>query len=557
MATMNYPTQLQSELLPEGALPKFLFDLPEMDLSEEVNITEYFLDRNLKGDQVDRVAFYSGDRQFTYRFLHQLVNRLGNGLRAAGIGRGDRVMLRMPNCIEFVVCALALHRLGVAVVPTMILLKEKTVTYVANTAEAKAIICTHDLLDEIELGRKKYQTVEHIIVVGGDRAELRGRGYLNYEDLIEASSDQLESVKVKGYEVAAVFFSSGTTGMPKGCMHSHWTLTRAPSCTSHIYDGHRPADVVSGSPPLAFVFGYGHLILVPLLWGVPSVLIEGRLTPEKMFETIQKYRVTLFNSAPAAYNQMLNVPDAEKRYDVSSLRVTLSGSAPLLPVTMQQWKARFGTELANTIGSSETFLSYLATWRPESKPRSLGHPVPGWKARVIDEAGQDCQSGTIGRLAIQGPGGIMYWRNPEKQKEAVVDGWSLTGDLAYRDEDGCFWHISRSDDIIKSRGYRVSPGEVEDALLEHPAVFDPAVVGAPDPIQGHRVKAFVVLKEGYEGSPELAEELRQFVKARVAAYAAPSEIEFVTSLPKTETGKVRRIELKQLEEKRYAEQQQV
>jgi len=218
---------------------------------------------------------------------------------------------------------------------------------------------------------------------------------------------------------------------------------------------------------------------------------------------------------------------------------------------------RFGTELANTIGSSETFLSYLATWRPESKPRSLGHPVPGWKARVIDEAGQDCQSGTIGRLAIQGPGGIMYWRNPEKQKEAVVDGWSLTGDLAYRDEDGCFWHISRSDDIIKSRGYRVSPGEVEDALLEHPAVFDPAVVGAPDPIQGHRVKAFVVLKEGYEGSPELAEELRQFVKARVAAYAAPSEIEFVTSLPKTETGKVRRIELKQLEEKRYAEQQQV
>lgn len=552
---VKYPSQLQTELLPKGALPQFLFALPEMQMPEEVNITEWYLDRNLNADQANRIAFYSGDRQITYQSLYQTVNRLGNGLRGLGIGKGDRVILRIANCIEFVVTALALHRLGAVVVPTMILLKEKTITHVANTAEAKAIICMHDLSDEIDLGRHKYQTVEHLIAIGGDRVDLKKRGYHLYEDLIESSTDRLATVKVHRDEVAAVFFSSGTTGMPKGCMHTHRTLIAAPMTSCYIFGSLRDNDVISGTPPLAFVFGYGHMMLVPMLGGVPSVLIEGRATPEKMFETIQKYRVTIFNSAPAAYNQMLNVVDAEKDYDLRSLRATVSGSAPLLPATFDQWKARFGTELTNTIGSSETFLAYLSTWTSESKPRSLGHPVPGWKARIIDDQGNDCERATIGRLAVQGPGGVMYWRNPERQKEAVLDGWSLTGDLAYQDEDGCFWHVSRSDDIIKSRGYRVSPGEVEDALLEHPAVFEPAIVGAPDRMQGQRVKAFIVLKEGRQASPELVDDLRQFVRARVAAYAVPSEIEFVATLPKTETGKVRRIELRQMEEKRRADRQ--
>ncbi|MCL5960544.1 MAG: acyl-CoA synthetase [Chloroflexi bacterium] len=552
---MKYPVQVQAELLPPGALPEMIFTLPEMLEFDEINITEHFLDRNLDEERANKIAFYSGDRQITYKALHEQVNRFANGLRSVGVEKGDRVVLRISNRIEFVVSALAIHRIGAVAVPTMILLREKVLTYIANVAEVKAIISEHDLLDEIEAGRDKFETVKCLIAVGGDRAELKSRGYQQYEDLIEISNDQIESVKVAGDDVACVFFSSGTTGMPKGCMHTHRTIVNSEYAPPYIFNGIRPTDVISGTPPLAFVFGYGHMMLVPMLCGVAAVLIEGRLSPEVMFETIDKFRVTLFNSAPAAYNQMLQVPDAEKKYDLGCLRVALSGSAPLMPATIQQWKTRFGITLANTIGSSETYQSYLSTWKPESKPGSLGHPVPGWVARVIDEKGDDCEPGVIGRLAIRGPGGIMYWRNPEKQRDAVENGWSLTGDLAYKDADGCFFHVSRSDDIIKSRGYRVSPGEVEDALLEHPAVFEPAIVGSPDEIQGEKVKAFIILKAGQKGSPELAEELRRFVRAKVPAYMTPSEFEFVDSLPKTETGKVRRIELKQMEMRRYAERQ--
>ena len=559
MFSLRYPPQLQAELLPKGALPEFIFTMPEMQhLPEEINITEHFLDPNLRGVQANRVAFYSGNRVITYQELHGLVNRLGNGLRGLGISKGDRVVLRIPNCVEFVVCALALHRLGAVVIPTMMLLRERTVTYIANTAEAQAIICQHELLDEVELGREKYQTVKQLIAIGGNRKELKGRGYSSYEELIESSNDRLESERMRLDDLATMFFTSGTTGMPKGCMHMNLALLAGMFNASHLFKrfgGILHTDVAGGSPPLAFTFGYDLMMLAPLHQGIPAVLIEGRITPEKMFEAIQKYRVSLFNAAVPFYNQMLSVPDAEKKYDLSSLRAATSGSAPLMPATVEQWAARFGTEMSNAMGSSETFTCFIGSWQPHTNSASLGHPFPGWEARIIDDAGEECPPGVIGRLAIRGPSGIMYWRNPEKQMEAVVDGWSLTGDLILQAEDGCFRHVSRSDDIIKSRGYRVPPGEIEDSLMEHAAVVECTVVGAPDPVQGQRVKAFVVLREGEAGSPELVEELRQFVRQRIAPYQVPGEIEFVSSLPKTATGKVRRIELRQLEEKRYADGQ--
>ncbi|MBI4321644.1 MAG: acyl-CoA synthetase [Chloroflexi bacterium] len=552
---MDYPSQLQAELLPKGAIPEIKVTLPEAQVPEELNLTEWFLDRNLKEGRGERIAFYCGDRQITYQALYEMVNRLANGLRGLGIGRGDRVMLRIPNSIEFVVSALALHRLGAVVIPTLNLLREKTITHVANIAEAKAIVVSHDLREEIELGRDKYKTMERLIAVGGNQTELSGRGYDSFEELIERSSDRLESARMRWGDLAAMFFTSGTTGMPKGCMQLHVTMAACAFSTRRVFGGIQPSDVIGGAPPLAFVFGYGHLMFISLLHGVPCAFIEGRVTPEKMFELIQRHRVTVFNSAPAGYNQMLNVPEeVVKSYDISSIRVWLSGGAPLLAATVHQWQGRFG-ELRNTMGSTETFQSYLATWKPGGKPGSVGHPMPGWEARILDEQGNDCPRGTIGRLAIRGPGGLMYWRNPEQQKLAVTDGWSLVGDLAYEDEDGCFWHVSRSDDMIKSRGYRVSPGEVEDVLMEHPAVFDPAVIGVPDAMQGERVKAFVVPKAGYQASPELAEELRQWVRSRLAAYQAPRDVEFVDALPKTETGKIRRVELRQLEARRAAEGQ--
>ncbi|MBI2953853.1 MAG: acyl-CoA synthetase [Chloroflexi bacterium] len=551
--SVSYPPQLQAELLPKGALPQFVLSHPDMQFPEEVNLADFCLDRNLVGDRAQRIAVYSGERQVTYQDLHKMVNRCGNGLRGLGIEKGDHVVLRIPNCLEFVVCALALHRLGAVVIPTMILQREKFITHVVNTAEAKALICSHDLLDEVELGRSNYETVERFITVGGDRADLEARGYVTYDELIESSSDRLESVKVRRDDLATAFFTSGTTGMPKGCMHLNLTLMGAAVAIKEVVGGTRPDDIATGSPALGFTYGYAHNLLFPLYGGIPTVLIEGRATAERMLETVQKYRATIFNTAPAAFNQMLNIPDAEKKYDLSSVRVTMSGAAPLLPHTVQNWKARFGADILNTMGASETLSPYLSNWRPESKPGSLGHPYPGWEAKIIDDKGDEVPPGTPGRLAIRGIAAIMYWSNPEKEKEAIENGWSLTGDLAYKDEDGCFWHMSRGDDVIKSRGYRISPGEIEDALLEHPAVFESAVIGAPDDIQGERVKAFVVLKERVEPTAQLAEELKQFVRARLAPYMAPGEVEFTTAFPRTETGKIRRIELKQLEQQRYEE----
>ena len=357
-------------------------------------------------------------------------------------------------------------------------------------------------------------------------------------------------------DLAVLQYTGGTTGTPKGCMHLIQTIIGSVHSYPLTFDGLRPTDVFMGSAPLAFVIGYGYNMLLPLLGGVPSVILEGRMSAEGLVEAIPKYKVTMFNAVPTAFNQLLKLPTI-RDYDLSSLRVVMSGSAPLFASTFDAFKELTGLEIVNGIGSSESIGTQLASYLPGYKPGATGWPVPGVQATIIDDAGKECPVGVTGRLAIKACYGTMYWKNPERQMEAVVDGWSLSGDYVYKDEDGLYWHVSRIDDVIKSRGYRVSPGEVEDALNEHPAVFESTVIGIPDPEQGQRIKAFVVLRRGFAGSPELVEEIRAAVKKKVAPYMAPSEMEFVDALPKTETGKVRRVELRELESKRTADREAV
>ena len=555
MSTVKYPPELEAEKLARGCLPDLIWP-PDIgvDLPEKVNLTEWFLDRNLVGEQADRVAYYSGDRAITYRTLKEQVDKFANALRRLGVGEGDRVLLRIANSVEYVVSALAVSRLAAVLVPTMTLLRSKVLVHDANRSGAKAIVCGYDLLGEIEAGRDQYQTVEHIISIGGDSEELRGRGLLSYQELLASASDEIESVRVPPDTLAAVFFTSGTTGTPKGCMHLIQSIIGSVHSFPLTFGGVKPSDVFLGSPPLAFVIGFGYNMLLPLLSGVPSVILEGRMSVEALLEAIPKYKATMFNAVPTAFNQILNHPNIGD-YDLSSLRVVMSGSAPLLSSTFLPFKELTGLEIVNGIGSTESIGTQLASYLPGYKPGATGWPVPGVEAKIIDDEGNECAPGVTGRLVVKACYGTMYWRDVERQKAAVIDGWSLSGDYVYKDEDGLFWHVSRIDDIIKSRGYRVSPGEVEDALHEHQAVFESTVIGVPDPEQGQRVKAFVMLKDGSAGSPELVEELKAFVKKRVAPYMAPSEIEFVDSLPRTETGKVRRIELRELEARRAAERE--
>lgn len=568
MIEVGYPPQLQAELLPKGCVPEFVW--PEelgFELPDAVNLTEWFLDRNLTAGQADRIAFYSGNRAISYRILNQSVNKFANVLRDLGVEKGDRVILRVVNCIEYVIGALAVARLAAVVVPTMTLLRAKVLVHDANTCEAKVIVCGYDLLGEVEAGRSEFNTVEHIIAIGGDPAELGGRGLLSYEELTASAGDRIESTKVPPWEsLGTVFFTSGTTGMPKGCMHLLGSIIGSLHCHALPFGGVRPTDVFLGSPPFAFVIGFGFNMLLPLLSGVPSVILEGRMSIERLVEAIPKYKVTVFNTVPTAFNQLLSLPDL-REHDLSSLRVVMSGSAPLPPSTFYRFKELTGIEILNGIGSTELNGTCLSSYRPGYNPEATGWPAPGTQTKIIDDAGEECPDGTVGRLVVKACFGTMYWRNPEEQRKAVVDGWSVSGDYFYKDETGLFWYVSRIDDIIKSRGYRVSPGEVEEALNEHEAVRESAVIGIPDSEQGLRVKAFVVLKEGSIGSPgsggspkvggsaELAEELRAFVKKRIAPYMSPSEVEFVASLPKTETGKIRRVELRELEAKRETERQ--
>lgn len=525
--------------------PRLVFDHSKCRFPDKLNITGEVLDRRINEGHGDKVAVLYQDRKITYRGIYESVNRLGNGLLSLGVRRGDRVILRIPNRPEFIVCALAIHKIGAVPVPTMMLLRETTLTRIANKSRARLMIVDAELMEEVEKGQPGHETIENVIVIGNRKGQ-----YRSYEELLEKGSPNLDPVAMDGDELGAIFFTGGTTGEPKGCMHHVTALMAVIHVSECIYPGGiRDDDVFGGTPPLPFVYGYDHAMLIPLRFGATVSLIAGRATPEKALEAVERHGVTLFHSVPSMYRMILNIPEVEKKFRCGTLRACVTASAPIPPPAITEWKERFGLEIINIIGSHELLGSFIGNWRPPYKPGSLGYVYPGYECAILDDHGNECPQGEAGKLALQGPTGVMYLDQPREQRKAVLNGWSLTGDAAYEDPDGCIWHVSRTDDIIKSRGYRISPEEVENSLNEHPAVLECGVIGLPDEILGERVKAFVVLRPGYQASDSLAEELKQFSRARIAPYAAPSMIAFTEALPRTDLLKLSRVALRQMSSK--------
>jgi len=531
---------VQTSLPAPELMPDRVFALPELRYPLKLNVGAELLDRHADGGSGGRPAIHAGGRTLTYGELQKQVNQLCHGLRSAGLDRGDRVLLRMPNVPEFIVSWLACQKLGIVTVGTMPMLRARELAYIANDAGTTAAIVWGGLREELERARREAPDLKRLIVAGEARA-----ADTTLEALMAGEPERFAAADTDRDEIAMIAYTSGSTGVPKGCVHFHRDiLSSADSYARHVLTPSED-DRFGGHPTLAFTFGTGGLLVFPFRFGASTVL-SGPFTPEAMLETFAKQRVTVCFCAPTSYRLMLQVPDLTRRYDLASLRLGVSAAEPLPAATWEEWKKTTGVELLDGIGSTEMFHIFVSSVKGRVRPGATGVPVTGYDCRVVDEQGREVPPGQEGLIAIKGPTGCKYWRKPDRQAEYVrFGGWNVTGDVYVKDADGYFTYQCRSDDMIVSGGYKIPGPEVEHVLDEHPAVAESAVVAAPDRTRGFIVKAFVVLKAGQVPSQELVGELQEHAKRELAPYKYPRAVEFVEKLPRTETGKIQRYVLRQ------------
>ncbi|MFB6353318.1 MAG: acyl-CoA synthetase [Halobacteriales archaeon] len=541
------PNVPQDYLPDEAARPDIVRALPELHYPPDVNITETFLDEHVESGHGDAVALYFEDDRLTYADLLEQVERFGRALAELGIEPGDRVVLRFPNRPEGVVAALAVQRLGAIIVPTMRLLRADELAFICNNVEASAAVVSDDLLGEWEAALPDLETVEETVVVQRHGVQ---HDHRDYDGLLEDAAGGLDAHPTAGDDIAVIFYTSGTTGRPKGAVHTHHERLAVADAYGRYCLEPRRADVFGGNAPLPFSYGYGAYVTIPFRFGAAASLIEDA-EPVDMLRAVEAHGITVIVSVPTAYNQLLTQhPEGPEAYDTSSLRLGMSAGEPLAPSTFEAFESAYGVELLDGIGTSEMghiFLSHRLT--DEVDPSATGYPAPGYECKVVDrDTGEELPRGEPGLLAVRGPAGITYWNRPDEQAAAVEDGWNYPGDVFVHREDGRFEYQSRADDIIISAGYKIPAPEVENALLEHDAVLEVGVAASPDPERNEIAKAFVVPAPDAEPGPDLVEELQDHVKRTLAPYKYPRAVEFVDGLPRTETGKIRRTELREREQ---------
>ncbi len=538
-------------LPPRDLWPSRVYTLPEFaTYPDRLNPTEELLDKSVAAGRGDRTAILFEDQKITYAQLLAQANKLGSALRGLGVKAGDRVILRSPNIPPALVTNFAVLKLGAVLTPTSPLFSRAEIAHVANDCEAVAIVVHAALLPELEAARENLKTVENIIVIGGDVPQLKAKGYLAYSELLQSGSAALDPVRRNRQDLGLLLYTSGTTGRPKGTVHFVEETLIIPDAFGKYGWRITDSDVIGGTAPLAFGAGYSTFASIPFRFGAAASLIS-KFEPEKVFETIEKHKITVLSLAPTAYRKMLQVPDAEKKYNLGTLRICTGGGESLTAATYHAWKNKFGIDIYEGLGTTEmmyVFASNVVSLK--AKAGSFGQAVPGYELKVVDEEGKETKAGNAGHFVARGPTGTIYWRDFEKQKHAITkDGWNRAGDYVYVDEDGYFWFVSREDDVIKSSAYRIGPEEIEVTLNTHPAVAEAGVIGVPDEIRGQIAKAFVVLKAGEKVTPE---ELIEFCRGRIATYKMPREVEIVPELPRTPTGKLLRRVLREKDAKSVA-----
>jgi len=539
MPSAHLDTFTRDHLPPPEQQPEYLFELPELRFPEQLNCADALLDRWVRAGEGGRPCLRAPGLEWSYAQLQAQANRMANVLvHRMGLVPGNRVLLRSANNPMAVACWFGVIKAGGVAVATMPLLRAKELGQIIDKGQITHALCDRGLAAELASARAQHPQLREVCHFNDPADD-------GLEALMGGQSAEFDNVPTAADDTCILAFTSGTTGLPKATMHFHRDVLAACQCWPRHVLKLKPDDVVIGSPPLAFTFGLGGLVLFPLHVGASTVLLE-KAGPRELVEAITSFGATVLFTAPTSYRAMA-AEAGQRRISVrhgGSLRKCVSAGEALSAANRTLWREHTGLELVDGIGATEMLHIFISADEEHARPGATGQVVPGYRACVMDDQGRPLPPGQVGRLAVKGPTGCRYLADA-RQASYVRDGWNLTGDAYRMDEDGFFHYQSRTDDMIVSAGYNIAATDVEDALLLHPAVAECAVLGAPDEERGQVVKAFVVVREGRAPGPDLVRELQEFVKQAIAPYKYPRAIEFRSTLPRTTTGKLQRFRLRE------------
>ncbi|MFA9286857.1 benzoate-CoA ligase family protein [Comamonas sp. SY3] len=524
-----------THLPPPELQPEYHFDLPELQFPERLNCAAELLDRHVAEGRGERLCLQAQGVRWTYAELQAQANRIANVLTAQmGLVPGNRVLLCAPNNPMMVASWFAVVKAGGIAVAAMPLLRAKELGTIIEIAQISHALCDAALQAEVQAAQAAQPCLQAVRYFNGSGLPAAQA----LEPLMAQASPHFDTVQTAATDTCLLGFTSGTTGVPKATMHFHRDVMAICACWPRHVLRAEPNDVFIGSPPLAFTFGLGGQVLFPMAIGASMALLE-KAGPVQLVDGIEEFGATVVFTAPTSYRVMAQQGE---RLRQTRLRKCVSAGEALNASTRALWKAATGIEIIDGIGSTEMLHIFISHREDEARPGATGRAVPGYRAKVVDERGQEVPAGTVGKLAVQGPTGCRYL-NDSRQTQYVHAGWNLTGDAYVMDADGYFIYQARTDDMIISSGYNIAAPEVEDALLAHAAVAECAVIGLPDSERGQIVKAFVVLRPGFAADADMVKTLQDFVKSTVAPYKYPRAMDFVAQLPRTATGKLQRFRL--------------
>jgi benzoate-CoA ligase family protein len=509
------------------------------------NMADYFLYHNVEEGREGKTCLYFEDETWTYGDAVRLSNRAGNVLREMGVEIEDRVLLVLPDCPEFVWTWFGAARVGAVITMVNPLLPAADYEYYLDYTRARVAIVHESVLPVFAEVVKNARYLRGVLVVGQGGGDLKPDeiGLVNFVEALDGADDECTPADTRRDDIAIWLFTSGSTGHPKGAVHLQHDLPYNTEVFAKATMGVSADDLTVSVPKLFFGYATGTNLLFPFAVGGATALFAERSTAEKMFEVIKRYKPTILTTVPTMINSMLNLPGVAKE-DLASLRFCYSAGEALPIELYERWMQAYGVDICDGIGSAEMFHIYITNRPGDIKPGSLGRIVEGYEAKIVDADGNEVPTGEMGTLRIKGDSAALcYWNAHEKSKETFAGDWCTSGDQFHVDDQGYYWYHGRTDDMLKVSGVFVAPAEIENCLLQHEAILECAVVGHE--LDGLvKPKAFVVLREGFAETDQMVDDIKQFVKERIAVYKYPRWVEFVSSLPKNDRGKIDRKQLK-------------